>query len=228
MKYQLSIIIPVLNETYIINRLLKHLYKLHFNSTFEIIIVDGDRNGNTINSIMGPDVKKVISTRGRGAQMNRGASVARGDIFLFLHADSILAENALDQILATCKRENVIVGAFSLGIDSGKIIYRLIEAAVSLRSRFTKIPYGDQAIFLKKEIFFQLGGFKDIPLMEDVEFMQRVKKTEGIISILPAKVRTSARRWEKEGAVVCTLRNWMLITLYLLGVSPERLAKFYR
>jgi rSAM/selenodomain-associated transferase 2 len=228
MKYQLSIIIPVLNETYIINRLLKHLYKLHFNSTFEIIIVDGDGNGSTINSIMVPDVKKVISTRGRGAQMNRGASVARGEIFLFLHADSILAENALDQILATCKRKDVVAGAFSLGIDSRKKTYRLIEAGVSLRSHFTKIPYGDQAIFLKKEIFFQLGGFKVIPLMEDVEFMQRVKKTEGTVSILPAKVWTSARRWEKEGAVVCTLRNWTLITLYLLGVSPERLAKFYR
>jgi len=228
MKYQLSIIIPVLSETYIINRLLKHLYKLHCNSTFEIIVVDGDESGDTINSVMMPDVIKIISTRGRGAQMNKGASVARGDIFLFLHADSILSKNALNQILDTCKRKNVVAGAFSLGIDSRKNIYRLIEAGVSLRSRFTKIPYGDQAIFLKKEIFFQLGGFKDMPLMEDVEFMQRVKKTGGTVSILPANVRTSARRWEKEGAVACTLRNWILITLYLLGVSPERLAKFYR
>jgi hypothetical protein len=118
-------------------------------------------------------------------------------------------------------------GAFDLEIKSKKRIFRLIERAASIRSRLTRIPYGDQAIFLKKSFFDQIGGFKDIPIMEDVELMQRVKKAGQKIKFIPRKVWTAARRWEKEGIVYCTLRNWILISLYMFGVSPEKLNKFY-
>jgi len=104
----------------------------------------------------------------------------------------------------------------------------VIEKIASIRSRLTRIPYGDQAIFIRRNYFQALGGFKDIPIMEDVELMRRIKRRRGKIMILKDKVKTSPRRWEAEGVVFCTLRNWFLITLYLLGFKPETLARFYR
>ena len=121
-----------------------------------------------------------------------------------------------------------IAGAFDLAIDSDKPAFRLIEKAASLRSRMTRIPYGDQVIFIRKGEFRELGGFRDIPIMEDVDIMRRIKKRKGRICIIGKAVRTSPRRWEKEGIVYTTLRNWLLITLYLFGVRPEKLVRFYR
>jgi hypothetical protein len=115
-----------------------------------------------------------------------------------------------------------------LAIDSERPVFRLIEKAASLRSRLTKIPYGDQAVFMRKTVFNELGGFRDIPIMEDVEIMRRIKKRSGKICIIDKAARTSSRRWEREGIVYTTLRNWLLITLYLIGVKPEKLARFYR
>jgi hypothetical protein len=122
----------------------------------------------------------------------------------------------------------VVAGAFDLGIRSGRPVFRLIETAASLRSRITRVPYGDQAIFIRKDYFHATEGFREIPLMEDVELMRRIRKAGDRISIIPERVRTSPRRWEKEGVLFCTLRNWTLITLYFLGVPPEKLARFYR
>ncbi|MFC1816016.1 TIGR04283 family arsenosugar biosynthesis glycosyltransferase [Thermodesulfobacteriota bacterium] len=228
MKYQLSIIIPVLNEAYIINQTLRHLQNMDFDGTVEIIVVDGDPKGSTVNAITSADVKKAVASKGRGAQMNKGAVLAAGDILLFLHADVTLAMDAFKQIVDTCNRKNLAGGAFSFGINSKRKAFKIIEIAVAVRSHLTKIPYGDQAIFLKTKYFHQIGKFREIPLMEDVEMMRRIKQTGGRIVILPSKVLTSPRRWEKEGVVYCTLRNWLLITLYLFGASPERLVKFYR
>jgi rSAM/selenodomain-associated transferase 2 len=228
MRYHLSIIIPVLNEAYIINATLAHLQNTASDIAIEIIIVDGDPGGSTLAAVTSDGPRKIKAPKGRGIQMNRGARMASGDILLFLHADSVLGKDALLKIVDTCNRKDVSGGAFSLGIDSGKRVFRLIEKAVSIRSRLTKIPYGDQAIFIKKRIYDRLKGFRDIPLMEDVDLMRRLKRAGGRIEILPDKVWTSPRRWEKEGVLYCTLRNWLLITLYLWGASPERLAKFYR
>ncbi|MDF1591635.1 MAG: TIGR04283 family arsenosugar biosynthesis glycosyltransferase [Desulfobacterales bacterium] len=228
MRHHLSIIIPVLNEAYIINRTLMHLQNLAGDFSLEIIIVDGDPGGSTLAAVTSTTVKKIKSPKGRGFQMNRGSRLATGEILIFLHADVVLGKDALLQIVAVCRRKDVAGGAFSLGIDSGKRVFRLIERAVSIRSRLTKIPYGDQAIFINKTIYDKIGGFRDIPLMEDVDLMRRLKKAGGKIIILPDMALTSPRRWEKEGVLYCTLRNWMLITLYLLGVAPERLVKFYR
>lgn len=228
MAHQISIIIPVLNEALTINRTLKHLSGLHAGSEFETIVADGDPGGSTIRHISGSKIKSVITPRNRAIQMNRGALAADGKILLFLHADTRLAPDAPAKIIAAMKGENVAGGAFSLGIDSARPVFRLIEKATSFRSRLTKIPYGDQAVFLSRKLFFRLGGFREIPLMEDVDLMRRIKKTGGKIVILPDKALTSARRWEKEGVLYCSARNRMLSTLYLLGVSPDRLVKYYR
>ena len=227
MNCKLSIIIPVLNESRIINATIAHLSELTFSGSLEIIVVDGNLSGNTINAIASSDIIKIIGSKGRGSQMNAGAAAASGNVLLFLHADTLLSHDALDQIMTAFQRYDIMGGAFDLEIASPKRIFRLIERAASIRSRLTRIPYGDQAIFLKKSVFDQIGGFKDIPIMEEVELMQRLKKAGKKIKFIPRKVRTAARRWEKEGIIYCTLRNWTLITLYLLGVPPEKLNKFY-
>ena len=204
-----------------------HLQNMESDFRLEVIIVDGDPEGSTITAVAAA-VKKIRASRGRGCQMHQGARLASGEILLFLHADVILGREALLQMFRVCRRKDLAGGAFSLSIDSGKPIFRLIEKAVSIRSRLTKIPYGDQAIFIKKTIYDKMGGFRDIPLMEDVDLMRRLKKAGGKIVILSGMALTSPRRWEKEGVLYCTLRNWLLITLYLLGVAPARLIKFYR
>jgi hypothetical protein len=104
----------------------------------------------------------------------------------------------------------------------------VIGTLSSFRSRLSRIPFGDQALFIRKEYFNRIGGYKEIPLMEDVELMRRIKRTGDKIWIIPERVMTSARRWEREGVIYCTFRNWTLQILYLLGVSPDKLARFYK
>ena len=227
MKNQISIIIPVFNESRRINATIDHLYYLDWNGDLEIIVVDGNTEGDTVNTISRAGVKKIIGEKSRGSQMNQGAAVANGDILLFLHADTRLSHDALNQIVAATKQHDVVGGAFDLGINSERKAFRAIELIASTRSRLTRIPCGDQAIFFKKRFFDQIGGYSNIPIMEDVELMQRVKKAGKKIKIVSRKVQTASRRWEKEGIVYCTLRNWSIRTLYLLGVPPEKLKKFY-
>lgn len=159
--------------------------------------------------------------------MNAGASVASGDVLLFLHADTLLPENWEEKLLSAMSDEGVVGGAFTLSIDSARLFHKIIAAAANIRSRVTGIHYGDQGIFVKRSVFDKIGGFKDIPIMEDVDLMRRLKKV-GTVVMLKDKVATSARRWDKEGAVHATIRNWLLITLYYMGVAPERLYKLYK
>jgi rSAM/selenodomain-associated transferase 2 len=160
--------------------------------------------------------------------MNAGAAAAEGDILVFLHADTRLPMDALELIDKVMAQPGLAGGAFDLGIRSNRLIYRIIATTASLRSRLTGIPYGDQAIFIRRTYFKQLGGYPDIPLMEDVAFMRQIKKAGGRIHMIPKCVSTSPRRWEKEGVLYTTLRNWILFVSYSLGVSPETLARYYR
>jgi GT2 family glycosyltransferase len=159
--------------------------------------------------------------------MNKGIRLARGSIVLFLHADTFLPNSALKQVAAAAHAKGIVGGAFDLGIDSDRSRFRIIETVASYRSRLTLVPYGDQAIFFRRNYIEKIGGFKNIPLMEDVELMRRVKRLGGRICILSSKVKTSPRRWQKEGVIYCSLRNWLLIILYSWGVSAERLVRFY-
>ena len=228
MKHSISIIVPVLNEASIIQQTVDRIYGLRHEGELEVIVVDGSSHGETAMAISNRNVKKMSSGRGRSRQMNRGASAATGGILLFLHGDTLLPDDALQSICSVIEREEVVGGAFDLGISSDRPVFRLIEKTASLRSRITRAPYGDQAIFMRKDFFDEIGGFKDIPLMEDVELMRRVRKRGGKIRIVRSRVKTSPRRWEEEGVVRCTLRNWILITLYSLGLPPEKLTRFYR
>lgn len=222
-----SIVIPVLNEGDRINALIEHLHNQGFESSYEIIVVDGDPQGGTVKAIQSEDVVTITTEKGRGRQMNAGAAMSSGDILIFLHADTILPDGALNKISRALDKQDYVGGAFDLKIDSDRLFLKYISVRASLRSRWNRIPYGDQAIFMRKQYFDRIGGFKDIPLMEDVDLMRRIKKDGRKIHILPDKVTTSARRWQRDGALYTTVRNHILVVLFRLGVSPDRLAKYY-
>ena len=228
MKPDISVIIPVYNESRIIDAAVQRILSHSFAGMLEVIVVDGDKSGSTVSAIGCNDVIKRVSSKGRGRQMNAGAAAAKGKILLFLHADTVLPEGAMDSILGRVTKNGLKCGAFTLGIDSTERKYRIIEFGANLRTRLTRIPYGDQGIFITKNLFDRMGGYSDIPLMEDVDLMKRVKKAGYIIELLPKKVKTSSRRWEKEGIFYCTVRNWTLILSYTLGASPGKLIKYYR
>ncbi|MHC4103532.1 MAG: TIGR04283 family arsenosugar biosynthesis glycosyltransferase [Planctomycetota bacterium] len=223
-----SIIVPVLHEAERINSLVDNIHSQCFERALEIIVVDGDQQGSTIKAIKNNDVISLTSAKGRAQQMNAGAAVARGEILIFLHADTELPLGALGKISHVLENEKYVAGAFDLEIDSDRLFLKYIAARARLRSRLNRIPYGDQAIFIRKGYFDKIGRFKEIPLMEDVDLMQRIKKKGDKIFILRDRVKTSARRWEKEGLLYTTLKNQLIASLYYLGVSPDKLAKFYR
>ncbi len=226
--FKISIIIPVFNETEIINQSLMHLNKIINANICEVIVVDGNLSGSTVQSITLNNIRKISSPQGRGVQMNAGAEYASGNVLLFLHADTLLPLNAIDHVISVCNNPDIAGGAFDLGIDSSRFLFRITEQYALLRSRMTKIPYGDQAIFLKKEIFNRMGGFKNIPIMEDIDLMRRIKHCGYKIEFITEQIRTSPRRWENEGILFCTIRNILLSTLFYIGVSPKTLKKWYK
>jgi rSAM/selenodomain-associated transferase 2 len=222
-----SIIIPVLHESKIINTLLDSLDRLKRDGPFEIIVVDGSLTQDTLQVISKKNVMKYVSPQGRGRQMNEGAAHATGDILIFLHADTFLPSNALSLIQTTLVDQRYVGGAFALGIQSQNPLLKMIASFSTLRSHLTRAPYGDQAIFLRKSYFDAIGGYRDIPLMEDVEIMRRIKKKDQEIIILSASVFTSDRRWNQEGLLYTTVRDLIIIFLYWCGIPAEKLVKFY-
>ncbi len=228
MLNRISIIIPVFREAATIHQTLSQPALAAERDASEVIVVDGDPRGETIRAIRRNGVIPLVSRKGRGIQMNTGALHAAGEILLFLHADTRLPVDGLRQIRTALTDPKVVGGAFDLEIDSKRPIFRLIERTASIRSRLTRIPYGDQAVFIRSAFFREIGGYRNIPIMEDVDLMRRIKPTGKSIAFLAARVGTSPRRWEKEGVFQGTLRNWFLLLLFLAGVSPDRLARFYR
>ncbi|MDQ5986436.1 MAG: hypothetical protein CSYNP_02160 [Syntrophus sp. SKADARSKE-3] len=225
---QYSIIIPVLHEAPIINRCLYDLDTLEYRDACEVIVVDGGHGGDTIKVISRRDVRCLQSPRGRALQMNAGAAIARGHILIFLHADTQLPRNALVLIEQAMAGGRFAGGAFDFQIDSPRAVFKIISRISSLRSRLTRIPYGDQAIFMGRETFASMGRYPEMALMEDVALMQRVKKSGGRLCFISTPVITSARRWEKEGVCYTTLRNWLILTAYFLGIAPDKLSKYYQ
>ena len=226
-KPAFSIIVPVLNEKDGIQSFLQHVKDISAGESVELIVVDADSAGSTINKISSSEATKLLSPRGRGIQMNRGADVAKGNVLLFLHADTFLPKNALGHIKNALMDDTCVGGAFDLGIDSGRILLRLTAWCASLKHRMTRVPYGDQAIFIRSDFFRAIGSYREVPFFEDVELMKRIKKLKKKITIIRYRTRTSPRTWEKEGVLYTILRNWTLQTLYLLGISPEFLVKYY-
>jgi len=222
-----SIILPVLNEAGLINPAILALQAMS-DGHAEIIVVDGDPLGSTINGITVDGVRTAVGEKGRARQMNHGAELASGDILLFLHVDTKLPLNAISLMSQALRSKRFVAGAFTLGFDTKRAIFRVAETYVAFRTRLTRVPFGDQAIFVRRDYFERMGGYNDIPIMEDVEFMKRVRKRGDTICIVREKVMTSPRRYEQEGIFFCTFRNMALQLLYASGVSPKRLASWYR
>ena len=221
----ISIILPVLNEVARINQAISRLRGLRPGPAIEIIVVDGDPRGGTVKAIRDRQVKTTISEEGRARQMNRGASLASGNILLFLHVDTFLPADALVRVKKAMADGRQVAGAFDLGIRTERRIFRITEKYAALRTRLTRVPFGDQAIFIRKDYFNSIGGYKDIPLMEDVELKRRIRKTGEGIFIIPQQGKTSCRRGVKKRQLYCTLRKWGLPLCYGLGVPPERVVK---
>lgn len=231
MTPEISVIIPVLNEATRIVQTLDNLVQCAAGVSYEVIVVDGDRAGSTIAQIpqdRGENISTLSAPPGRGLQMNWGAQLAQAPILLFLHADSQLPPKALKTISLWISDPSWVGGAFDLEIDSGHWSLQWIARLACLRSRLTRIPYGDQAIFLRTEYFHTLGGYPAIAIMEDVALMRQIRRRRDQICFLSDRVLVSPRRWETEGILYCTLRNWLLLSLYSLGVSPQRLASWYQ
>ena len=163
---------------------------------------------------------------GRGAQMNAGAARARGAWLLFLHADSQVPPGWLDALIEATRNPDVIGGWFRFALDAPQWQARVIERLVALRVRVWKLPYGDQGLFVRRDVFARLGGFREWPLMEDVDFVRRLARTGRVVE-LPLPLVTSARRWERDGWFRRSSRNLLLVSLYYLGVAPGRLARWY-
>lgn len=223
-RAKLAIVIPTLNEAH---SLLEILRMLNQQAGIEVIVSDGGSEDETLAVARGKKAIALSCDRGRARQMNAGARLASADLLLFLHADTRLPANFLATVEEVLARSNVVAGAFRLGIDGTEAGLRIVESGVNWRSHLLQLPYGDQALFLRKELFWQLGGFPDLPLMEDFELVRRLRRL-GRIAIAPAAVSTSARRWQKLGVLKATVINQMAIAAYLIGVSPDRIADWYR
>lgn len=223
----LSVIIPAVNEGRSIQSALQDLQQACNEEPIEILVIDGKSEDDTIAQVQALEIPVISAPRNRAIQMNLGAQLATGENLLFLHADTRLPTGFLALVRQTLAQPGTIAGAFQLHIDGQGTGLRLVEWGVNQRSHLLQMPYGDQAIFLKASTFYDMGGFAELPIMEDFEFVLRLRP-QGKIRIAPAAVVTSGRRWQKLGVLKTTLINQAMIAGYFAGVERDRLANWYR
>lgn len=232
----IAVIIPVLNEVRCLAHTLAHTETLGFD---ELIVVDGgssddtcailqsfaDKVGARPSSTTG-SMRVLTASRGRARQLNAGAAASGCDVLLFLHADTLLPTNARQAVSTALADAACVGGRFDVRFDSSRLPARVVSYLMNLRSRWSGIATGDQAIFVRRVVFEKMGGFADLPLMEDIEFTRRLKRA-GPRASLPDEVVTAFRRWEQQGPLRTILLMWTLRFLYWIGVSPHRLQHFY-
>jgi rSAM/selenodomain-associated transferase 2 len=193
----------------------------------EIILVDGGSTDDTVALAQNHGFMTLAGVRGRAAQMNHGAAHAAGAILLFMHADTRLPENFAAPLLSNLNRPDTALCAFSLAIDGASPLLRLIGWGATLRSRWLQLPYGDQCLAIRAPLFNRLGGFADMAIMEDYEFVRRAARFGAVVT-LPQQARTSARRWHRVGILRTTIINQLVVIGYHMGVSTDKLALLYR
>jgi rSAM/selenodomain-associated transferase 2 len=221
---RLSVIVPMLDEESAIADTLSALRSGAPDA--EIVVVDGGSADRSVELARPLCDVLVTSARGRAIQMNAGATRATGDVFAFVHADTLVPATFASDIDAALADSRVAGGRFDLRLDDPHPLCRLIGILINLRSRLSRTATGDQAIFVRRNVFQQLGGFPLIPICEDLAFARRMKRS-GRVACLRSQVVTSARRWRRRGILRTVLTMWTIRALYLAGVTPARLARIY-
>ncbi|HEY3373779.1 MAG TPA: TIGR04283 family arsenosugar biosynthesis glycosyltransferase [Candidatus Aquicultor sp.] len=230
----ISIIVPVLNEEEAIPGFINQLHEQDYQE-FELIIADGGSRDRTV-AVAGSrlsierhpiDMTVIHAPKGRAWQMNVGAKEAHGEILLFLHADTYLPQGALRALEEAVQQDSRVTGGrFKVKLDNKGLAFRIVGSMINVRDRIFGGFTGDQAIFVRKDVFEEIGGFREIELCEDLDMAQALKKKGGVIRI-PLCVTTAARRWEKSGIVRTILLMWIIRVLFYAGISPVRLAQIY-
>ena len=221
-----TIVIPVLNDTMALSSLLA---TLPVDPSVQVVVVDGGRGDDPAEDALRErhrGVEWLHSPPGRGVQMNVGAARARGRWLVFLHADTRLGTGWLDVLRCLDGQPSIVGGSFRFALDSRSYWARWIEHGVRLRVRLFDLAYGDQALFARRRVFEELRGYRDMPLMEDVDFIRRLRR-RGRLEHADVPALTSARRWERDGWITRTVENAALILLFLAGWSPAALARRY-
>ena len=219
-RASIAVVIPSLHEAALIGAAVGSVVS----EATVVLVVDGGSTDATVREAQRAGARVLSGPRGRAAQMERGAHEAGCDWLVFLHADT-----RLEPGWATAVRqqgEDVVGGAFRFALDSRRRRYRIVEAGVRLRIAALQLPFGDQALFARRRDFHAAGGFHDLPILEDVDFVRRLRR-RGRLAFLPLAARTSARRWEAQGFLRTTLLNWSVLLLASAGLPLERLARIY-
>ena len=222
MNPYVSVIIPVLADADEVELLVEDIPA---EPAVEVIVVDGGPDPRLDRLDRLAHVRLMRAPRGRGRQMNAGAASAAGEWLLFLHADSRLPPGWLDHLRRVPRHANG--GWFRFALDDPAWQARVIERGVRWRVRLFRLPYGDQGLFVRRQVFAALGGFRELPLLEDVDFVRRLVRRGGAFE-LPLPLLTSSRRWRRDGWFRRSARNLAIVTFYFAGVSPARLARWYR
>lgn len=218
----ISVVVPVLDEAEALPRQLEALRRL----AAQVVLVDGGSIDATTTLLAASGLPWITAPRGRASQMNAGAAASTGGILMFVHADTVLPRDALSSVRRAV-RSGAVGGAFDVKLDAGGPVFRLVGRMISLRSRVTGVATGDQALFVTRAAFDQLGGFADMPLFEDIDFSRRLRRM-GTVARLRREVTTSARRWQRRGTMRTILWMWALRASYYAGVDPAWLARHYR
>lgn len=221
---QISVIIPTLDERRALPRALASATGI---PNVEVIVADGGSGDGTVEIARDWGCRVISTSTGRARQMNRGAEGSLSDYLVFLHADTRLPQGFEGGVRETLTDPRVAAGAFQLRIDGARGFLCLIEAGANRRSRYLQMPYGDQAIFVRTELFREVGGYPDLPIMEDFELIRKLRR-RGRIAVAPYSVLTSGRRWKDLGILRTTLLNQIVVLAYLAGVQPTRIASWYR
>lgn len=235
---RISVIIPTFNEASFVEQAVGSAWR---SGADEVVLADGGSTDQTIPLAETLDCTFVHSSLGRGAQMNAGAEAATGEVLLFLHADATLSNDGCEQIRTAMQDSSIAFGAFEQVLDNRSWIYRLIEFGNGLRGRVLRTVYGDQGIFVRRSMFVSLGGFDEIPLMEDFSFSSKLRSCCEAerksppnggprafkFRLLPGPIRVSTRRWEANGPIRQTFSNWMTTISFIRGTDPAILAQFY-
>jgi rSAM/selenodomain-associated transferase 2 len=218
----ISVVIPVRGER---PEAAARFRSIASNPAAEVVVADAGADPETTEAFRRMGARVLAGYGSRGARLHRAAKEARGEAFLFVHADSRLPEGAVD-LVRRALQDGAAAGAFSLAYQGAGPALRWIAAWANLRSRWLKLPFGDQGIFCRRDVYEQAGGFRDLPVCDDVDFVRRLRRVAAL-RILPETTMTSPRRYQDRGALRQVLRNWRVLAGYFAGVPAEKLERWY-